>query len=100
MVDSNDVKRHLLYGEISDDYGFSSLSFHCENEDSVVFEKRLVFEKGIRSVFSLELDFRKLGLKAGEIMEYYFVVQDNDAVNGPKKVFQKNVFSGALQKTD
>ena len=92
LVDSNDVKKHLFYGEISDDYGFSSLSFHCENEDSIVFEKRLVFEKGIRSVFSLELDFRKLGLKAGEIMEYYFVVQDNDAVNGPKKSISKKMF--------
>ena len=84
-MDSNDIKKHLLYGEISDDYGFTSLSFLCKNKDSVVFEKQIDFEKGSRSVFSLGIDFKALGIKDGEGLEYYFVVKDNDAVNGPKK---------------
>ena len=92
VLDSHDIKKHLFYGEISDDYGFTSLSFLCKNKDSVVFEKQIDFEKGSRSVFSLGIDFKALGIKDGEGLEYYFVVKDNDAVNGPKKTLSKKMF--------
>lgn len=98
VLDSNDIKKHLFYGEISDDYGFTSLSFLCKNKDSIVFEKQIDFEKGSRSVFSLEMDFKTLGIKAGDFLEHYFVVKDNDGVNGPKKTLSKKMFFRAPSK--
>ena len=40
-------------------------------------------------MFSLGIDFKALYIKDGEGLEYYFVVKDNDAVNGPKKHCKK-----------
>jgi hypothetical protein len=78
-------------GSISDDYGFTDLSFQYRKvnrskNDHDEFQKIMIdFDKTIRRQdFYYSIDFNSYNLKAGEGIEYFFEVVDNDMINGPK----------------
>ena len=100
VADSNRSTKHLFLGEISDDYGFSELTFCCAANDSLLKEVDIPFGKGSRSVFSFNFDFGDDQFKVGSLVEYYFKVKDNDGVNGPKETLSKKQFYRELNKEE
>lgn len=91
MADSLNYTAIYFQGRISDDYGFSSLNFFYqvkkegESEfDSPQREKVSIPSAQLESSFYHQLDLSKIGMKAGDELQYYFEVSDNDQVNGPK----------------
>lgn len=92
VVDSVNVNKRLFLGRISDDYGFSSLKFICKTRDSLLLNQDVFFEEGIQSSFNLGFNFSKINPQPGDMIEYYFVVKDNDQINGPKKSYSKKLF--------
>jgi hypothetical protein len=92
-TDSLNVKNIYYSGQIRDDYGFSSLSFHWKktgldsNGRSIDLsgEIPLPLQKdGISMPFFYLLDASQYQLSSGDRLEYYFEVRDNDGVNGAK----------------
>jgi len=81
--DSINLTQIYFKGKISDDFGFSELSFHLDfgDKDSVI---KIPFNKGSSSqdfYFSSDLrDYKEMG----NSFTYYFSVKDNDYVRGPK----------------
>jgi len=91
VVDSTSSKTHYFKGEISDDYGFNKLQFRVKKQsnewDSIVPIK--VDKKLKQSSFFFVFDRASIPIQGGDLLEYYFEVFDNDAVNGPKKTKSK-----------
>ncbi len=95
-TDSTHEKRKHFRGNASDDYGLSSVKFVYEinkkNGESKQFEKVVPGVVGKDSPFSMTLDIRKLGLELEDELIYYFLVYDNDRIQGPKvtksKIYQ------------
>jgi len=91
--DSTNENRMYFKGLITDDYGFSSLSFNYKiktiidslpqrNELKTV---KIPFNKVITSEeFFHFWDVKELNILPGDEIEYYFEVWDNDGVNGSK----------------
>ncbi|MBO3698763.1 DUF4175 family protein [Roseivirga sp. E12] len=81
-------KNIVLGGNIKDDYGFSSLSFHYSYDDEQTFESFTIpfnQELSDQSYYQVyTLDSAKI--QAGAELKYYMQVADNDAVNGSKAV--------------
>lgn len=75
-------------GNISDDYGLSSLNFvyRIISKDGASREERMsvLSPKGTELPFDFAVDFRRENLKIEDRVEYYFIVSDNDGVNGSK----------------
>jgi len=79
-------------GSISDDYGFSKLTFNFRKYHQDSSEKRsefttlpIDFTSGFnQSLFYHVWNQKDLDLQLGEVAEYYFEVWDNDGVNGAK----------------
>lgn len=86
VVDTTDISIVYFNGFVDDDYGFSSLSFVCkpgEDSDSLI-KVAIPFSRNISSQdFYFAYDFASLETDGGNI-SYYFIVGDNDAVNGVK----------------
>ncbi|MBK7093626.1 MAG: DUF4175 domain-containing protein [Saprospiraceae bacterium] len=87
--DSLDDSMIYFIGNVSDDYGFSSLSFNYRVGDkdgsiSGVQSKKLTISKAKNFDFRYILDFADISLKPGQVLKYYFEVKDNDGINGPK----------------
>lgn len=87
-VDSlNDGVRYFN-GQIMDDYGLSSLTFHYKiirkGKSARQVSLPVVFNKGTKSNFSFGVDFRRENILLEDVIEYYFMVKDNDGVNGCK----------------
>src|ERR1044071_7691041 len=91
------VSRLKLYftGEVKDDYGFTKLAFvyHTLNKkDSTgkeIPEKTQILNIPVsntlqRDQFYHYWDLSQLGIEAGDEVEYYFEVWDNDGVHGAK----------------
>ena len=92
VVDSTRLKMRYFKGEIKDDYGFSKLQFVINktnnNWDSIV---SLEFNKTVNlDNFFFTFDMSNMDLNEDDLLEYYFVVYDNDGVNGAKKSRSKN----------
>ncbi len=91
--DSLSSKRQFFSGEVSDDYGLSSLAFHYKYTKSPDTSKtnqglhtqQLGIEQGqsLKQFFH-SFNLNKLDIKPGDEITYYFKVWDNDAVNGHK----------------
>ena len=92
VFDSNKVNNRLFIGDISDDYGFSSLKFFCLRNDSVIYSEHLNYTGMNRAVFNYEYNFEELSLQSGDLIRYFFAVKDNDGVNGPKEVLSRSMF--------
>ena len=74
-------------GLVTDDYGFSRLTFNCIVREPI--EKRIVkpvaFDlRQTRSSFFYNFNMDSLGIMPGQNMEVYFEVWDNDGFHGPK----------------
>ena len=93
--DSTSTKRLFFKGLIKDDYGFSQLTFHyryLKTSDSTAVEKKgkefseslPVGREQTSSQFFHYWDAGLLNIAAGDEVEYYFEVSDNDGISGPK----------------
>ena len=74
-------------GLVTDDYGFSRLTFNCSVKEPI--EKNIIKTvpldlKQTRSSFFYSFNMDSLGIMPGQNMEVYFVVWDNDGFHGPK----------------
>ena len=74
-------------GLVTDDYGFSKLTFNCIVKEPI--EKNIVKTVPLdlnqtRSSFFYQFNMDSLGIMPGQNMEVYFVVWDNDGFHGPK----------------
>jgi len=74
-------------GLVTDDYGFSKLTFNCKVNEPI--EKNIVKTvpldlKQTRSSFFYQFNMDSLGIMPGQNMEVYFEVWDNDGFHGPK----------------
>ncbi len=86
-------------GNISDDYGLSALTFVykivSKNGKSREERMAVISPKGTELPFDFAVDFRREKLQIEDRIEYYFVVSDNDAVNGSKST-RSQVFTYQL----
>lgn len=88
--DSLNPKRLYFNGQIKDDYGFSSLRFRYSvirsgKGGEAVQEQQLSVPKGkLSDDFYHFWDLGRMDLAAGDVLEYWFEVWDNDGVNGSK----------------
>ena len=74
-------------GLVTDDYGFSRLTFNCLVKEPI--EKKIVRPvaldlKQTRTSFFYSFNMDSLGIMPGQNMEVYFEVWDNDGFHGPK----------------
>jgi len=76
-------------GFVGDDYGLRKLDFVYTLINSNGLRKTNLINvkpvSGSLSTFDFAVDFRKENVKLSDRIEYYFVVSDNDGVNGSKK---------------
>lgn len=87
------VNSKILYfvGQVNDDYGFSKLNFKyrvlkpgAENQAKLSV-KTIGFDKNsMQSNFFHIWNVNEADAEAGDQIEYYFEIYDNDGVNGPK----------------
>jgi len=75
-------------GEVSDDYGLKNLNFvytliHDDGSKKVT-QMPVRGVSGNQISFDFAVDFRREEVKLNDRIEYYFVVYDNDGVNGSK----------------
>lgn len=86
-------------GNIADDYGLTALTFVYKiiSKDGKSREERMsvLSPKGTDLPFDFAVDFRRENLKIEDRIDYYFVVTDNDAVNGHKST-RSQVFTYQL----
>ncbi|MCH2229429.1 MAG: hypothetical protein MK105_03715 [Crocinitomicaceae bacterium] len=75
-------------GSVGDDYGVRSLSFIYKIKSESGIERTESIEVGgvvgTESPFVFSVDFRRENLELSDDVTYYFVVGDNDGVNGSK----------------
>ena len=83
--DSLSTKNIYFSGQISDDYGFTKLTFNTINKNTG--EKKTInipIDKNITAQRYFYL-WKMNDVNLGDNVEYYFEVFNNDGVNGPKK---------------
>lgn len=75
-------------GNVSDDHGIRSLQFvyTITKKSGVSSTKKLNVGRvsGTESLFNYAVDFRRENIAIEDRIEYYFIVTDNDGVNGGK----------------
>jgi len=106
--DSAHLKNLYFSGEISDDYGLNKLVFKyhfTKTQDSTHLhdgEKSInvpITQGKLLQTFYYFWDMNNIEVKAGDELEYYFEVWDNDGLNGSKFTrSQKNFFKAPTQK--
>ncbi|WP_316795955.1 DUF4175 family protein [Pedobacter agri] len=87
--DSISNKALYFSGQITDDYGFSRLSFKYNIKEnnkivSTVSKNISIKANATENAFFYFWDLKTAGAKPGQEIEYYFEVADNDGVNGSK----------------
>jgi len=90
--DTTGLLKSYFKGIISDDYGFSKLTFtvHRIGSDSVYNEYIPVGKDRVSDKFYFSFDFSDYS--QGSAFEYYFTVFDNDQVNGAKSTKSDQLF--------
>jgi hypothetical protein len=86
-IDSSNILKRFIQGQISDDYGFKSLSMVIQVEGDSAFsttESIGVNSKAQKQLFSYYLDLTKYKLSPGDRVSYTLIVRDNDEINGYK----------------
>ncbi|MEX2597480.1 MAG: hypothetical protein WEC59_11180 [Salibacteraceae bacterium] len=87
VISKTDSIRRVYYfnGELSDDYGISDLKFVVLRNGDPLQDSSLQFDRSrINQGFSHVWNPDTLLQNAGDELEYYFEVADNDGVNGVK----------------
>lgn len=94
QADSTNTKRLFFSGVINDDYGFKKLEFYRKKStDKQAVKQNITIKKSQNAqTFFHYLDLDELAINAGEELSYYFVVWDNDAVNGSKSTRSQNFY--------
>jgi hypothetical protein len=92
--DSLSTKRTFFKGLAKDDYGFTKLTFNyrfLKSNDSIQsnkgkqFSEALAINKNLNTdQFFYSWDLNTVNVSAGDEVEYYFEVWDNDVIGGPK----------------
>jgi hypothetical protein len=111
QVDSNNTKRLYFAGLVKDDYGFEGLTFNysrsVEGGTSDVISRPIAIAQGVsQAQFFHFWNLNDLSIKAGEEIEYYFEIWDNDGVNGSKptrsdkRVYRAPSLKDVSEKTD
>lgn len=90
-VDSALATNVFFKGTIKDDYGFTNLTFNYtvfSKNDSVLPAGRaeaIPIERSVNNqVFYYAIDLLKLLPEAGQNIQYFFEIWDNDGIHGPK----------------
>ncbi|MGB0430867.1 MAG: hypothetical protein ACPGLV_10365, partial [Bacteroidia bacterium] len=108
VSDTSSLKSYFFSGELTDDYGLSALTFNYrftksekENKlkDGYKSQSIGVSTNSIQSFFH-HWDLRQIGYEAGDELEFYFQVWDNDAVNGRKSSKSKRMTVKAPSKNE
>jgi hypothetical protein len=93
VVEKTDsISEGLKYfkGLTSDDYGLKSLSFVYKiiPQNGQVKEVKIPVQQvaGTQMNFDFAVDFKREEVKLNDKIEYYFIISDNDGVNGSKSV--------------
>jgi hypothetical protein len=87
---SDSIKDGIRYfsGQVADDYGLNSLNFvytvYSENAKPRSNTLKVKAVNGTQLGFDFAVDFRRENVKLKDRIEYYFIVGDNDGVNGSK----------------
>ncbi len=99
--DSMRLKNLYFTGEISDDYGFRNLQFKyrfIKSDDTAKMRRAeqkqnlpIAQGKFLQSFYHF-WDLSTLNINAGDELEYYFEVWDNDGVNGSKSARSQKLF--------
>jgi hypothetical protein len=102
-ADSLSSKRLYFRGNIKDDYGFRRLTFYSKKLNSDTAKASVIdipYSINLTSGhFFHYWDLTKLDIQAGDEIEYFFEVWDNDGVNGSKSArTQKMVFKAPTLK--
>lgn len=110
--DSLSSKRIYFNGSIKDDYGFTKMNFVYEvkRAGTSAIEKHAanvaINLKATNDQFYYTWDGDVLQIAAGDEVNYYFEIFDNDAINGPKsmrsgiKTFRAPSLEEVIQQTD
>jgi len=106
--DSLSSKRTFFKGLVKDDYGFSKLLFHyryLKSADSLNTGRKEftdplpVNHSSMTDAFYYTWDLETVNISAGDEVEYYFEVFDNDGLNGPKSTrSQSKIFKAPSLK--
>ncbi len=88
--DSLSSKAHYFYGNIRDDYGFTSLKLCYEVKKGQYAGRKSIVNipikaKEVAQSFFYVWRLDQVELQPGDRIDYYFEVADNDGVNGPKQ---------------
>lgn len=95
--DTTSQFRNFFTGVVADDYGVSSVSFFYKKSSDASWKRKSISAKGSKTAqkFYHAIDIREFNLGKGETLQYYFLVSDNDGVNGSKStkssVFNYNI---------
>jgi len=87
---SDSIQEGVKYftGQVSDDYGISSLRFTYtitrKGKNVKTVNLPVMFIPGTKSSYSFAVDFRRESVQLEDNIEYFFTVSDNDGVNGKK----------------
>lgn len=93
FVDSMNPEYRFIAGEAEDDYGLTQIAFRyqlirAEDDQQTARDfTSIPIRTNLRSnktSFTFPLDLQEFRLKPGDVFSYYFVVWDNDAINGSK----------------
>ncbi len=95
--DSLSSKRTFFKGLVKDDYGFTKLSFNyrfLKSNDTLIgseskkgksFSEAIAVSKSMSAdQFFYSWDLNTVNILAGDEIEYYFEIWDNDGIGGPK----------------
>ena len=87
---TDSIKEGIRYfsGQVADDYGLNSLKFVYTVISATGKTKTNTLQvkqmNGTQSNFDFAVDFRRESVQLKDRIEYYFIVGDNDGVNGSK----------------
>lgn len=106
QTDSSNNQRLFFFGSAADDYGITNIKFIYKILDS----EQKILGKAISEALKLGkqsnshnfyhfFDLNSVSIYPGQTIEYFFEVEDNDGVNGRKKVTSE-VFSYRLPTID
>ena len=105
-VDSTNSKLRYFKGFVKDDYGFSRLVFYSQfigGNDSLGEKVNLSIPINLslpQTDFYHSLNTSQFNLKAGDEIEYYFEIWDNDGINGSKSARTQKFRYKAPTKND
>lgn len=108
VSDTTSLKSYFFSGELSDDYGLTQLKFYyrfTKSEDKSKLKSDYlsvnvpISSKSLQSFFH-HWDLKKIGYDAGDELEFYFQVWDNDGINGRKSSKSKKLSIKAPSKSE